>query len=193
MAVGLPSLPMLAWMLFCSRVSWFTARSFSTVMSAIFATSAACTISRWLTYLPLFGRSTIWFSAAASCRMPRFSSSIFRPSRAFCTRFSATRFAMAISSSRCWRATSAASAFRCACFCCQASAFRWFSSSHSMISFSCTIRLYSALSARRCSSRTCRARSAFSPRSCRTSSLASSRICCSSVRIRLRSAFHSRS
>ena len=166
-------------------------------MSASFATCAAASISPGCTYLSLLGRSSIWFSCAAFCRMLRFSSSIFRASRARCTRFSATAFATAMSSSRCWRAVSMARAFRCACFCSHAARLRSLSASHSMISFSCTIRLYSALSARRCSSRSRILRSAFSSRSSpmrsRYHSFASSSISCRSAFRRFTSCFISRS
>ena len=151
MALGAPSLPMLAITLLFSRVSWSTALWFRVTRFASLATSAASTISPFCTYLPCWGRSTIWFSWAAFARMLRFSSSAFRASRARCTRFSATFFAMATSSSRCWRAVSMAMAFRWACFCCQASRRRSFSASHSMISLSWIISERSARSARRCS------------------------------------------
>ena len=180
-------------MVLASAVSFRTAASFKMVMSASFATSAACWMSRGCTYLPFEGRRIIWFSWAALFRMLRFSSSAFRPSRARCTRFSASAFATATSSSRCWRATSTAMAFFWACFCCHASAFFWFSASHSMISRSCTIWLYSARSARRCSLATCRARSRFSAFRVLFSSVISSSICCRSSFRRFFSALHSRS
>ena len=151
MALGAPSLPMLAVMLSCSLVSWFTALLFRVTRFASLATSAASTISPFCTYLPFWGRSTIWFSWAAFARMLRFSSSAFRASRARCTRFSATFFAMAMSSSRCWRATSSAMAFRSVCFWYHSAAFCWFISSQSWISLSWIISERSARSARRCS------------------------------------------
>ena len=193
MALGLFSLPALCRIWSCSLVSWFTALLFRMVMSASFATCAAASTRFFCTYLSFDGRSSIWFNCAAFCRMLRFSSSIFRASRARCTRFSATAFAMAMSSSRCWRAVSMATAFRCACFCSKAARLRSLSASHSMISFSCTSSEYSALSARCFSCRSCHASSFFSLRSFCISSFASSSISCRSAFMRFTSCFISRS
>ena len=191
--LALPSVPCAAWMLVRKASSLCTALKFITVRSASFATSAACTMRLFCTYLPGAGRSTIWFSWAAFRWMLRRSSSFWRPSRAFCTRFSASALATAMSSSRCCRAVSMAIAFRWVCCCCQASALRWFSCSHSRMSFSWKMSCRSARSARRCSPATCRASSAFSAFSCRRSRAMSSSICRRSSRIRCFSAFHSRS